>query len=251
MAFTLSGSVITQSGTDANPEGLSAIAGVTTINKGSGNTKRIVYDLGTLRLDIAGDLTHDPDVYEIIGNISQGIRVITGAAYKYGIERTINGRKTYSKGTGLVSTFAGDFFSQFGIVLSGGTMTWNGGVLRTTGAISHSGCVVTSNSFDSVWQNVGTSGQWRSSGVPDFKNITMQGVNADCVLFLLAGFTNLSVNFERAYYQTPASGGATRTIQNAVFANNQASVDAVSNQSVESQQLTIIKTRTSFHGWAN
>lgn len=241
MAFALAGNVITQSGTDANPEGLSAIAGVTTINQGNATTKRIVFDLGTLQLNIAGDLTHDPDVYEIIGNIQNGIQVVTGADYKLGIERTVNGRKSYSKGTGLVSTFQGNFFNQFGIVLSGGTMTWNGGVMRTTGAVSHSGCAVTSNTFDSVWQVVGISGQWRSTGVPDFKGITMQGINADCVLFLLSGFTNLSINFERAFYQSPASGGPTRTIENAVFANNQASLDAVTNQSVGVQQTTIIK----------
>jgi hypothetical protein len=241
MAFTLSGSVITQSGTDANPEGLQAIAGVTTINKGNATTKRIVYDLGTLQLNIAGDLTLDPDVYEIIGNVANGIQVVTGADYKYGIERIVNGKKTYSKGTGMVSTFQGNFFNQFGIVLSGGTMTWNGGVIRTTGAISHSGCVVTSNSIDSVWQNVGISGQWRSTGSPDFKNITMQGINADCVLFLLSGWTNLAINFERAYYQTPASGGITRTVENALFANNQAFVDLATNQSIGNQQLTIAK----------
>jgi hypothetical protein len=241
MAFTLSGSVITQSGTDANPEGLQAIAGVTTINKGNATTKRIVYDLGTLQLNIAGDLTLDPDVYEIIGNVANGIQVVTGADYKYGIERIVNGKKTYSKGTGMVSTFQGNFFNAFGIVLSGGTMTWNGGVIRTTGAISHSGCVVTSNSIDSVWQNVGISGQWRSTGSPDFKNITMQGINADCVLFLLSGWTNLAINFERAYYQTPASGGITRTVENALFANNQAFVDLATNQSIGNQQLTIAK----------
>lgn len=241
MAFTLSGNVITQSGTDANPEGLAAISGVTVIDQGNATTKRIVYDLGTLQLDIAGDLTHDPDVYEIIGNIQNGIQVVTGADYKFGIERTVNGRTTYSKGTGLVSTFQGNFFSQFGIVLSGGAMTWNGGVVRTTGAISHSGCQVVSNSTNSVWQAVGISGQWRSTGVPDFKGITMQGIDADCVLFLLAGFDNLSINFERAFYQTPASGGPTRTIENALFANNQAANDVVTNQSVGTQQTTIIK----------
>jgi hypothetical protein len=133
MAFTLdtATSVITQTGVDANPSGLANIAGVTVIDRGNTTTSYTIYDLGTLRLDIAGDLTHDPDRYQIVANIQNGFRVIGGADYKYGIERERFGRFTYSKGLGIVSTYQGNFFNQFGVVLGGGVMTWNGGIMRT------------------------------------------------------------------------------------------------------------------------
>jgi hypothetical protein len=243
MAFTLDTGtgVITQTGVDANPSGLANIAGVTVIDRGNTTTSYTIYDLGTLRLDIAGDLTHDPDRYQIVANIQNGFRVIGGADYKYGIERTINGRTTYSKGLGIVSTYQGNFFNQFGVVLGGGEMTWNGGIMRTVGAVSHSNCQVTSNSVDSVWQCLNISGQWRATGQPNFKAITMQGINADCALFLLSGWQNLAINFERAYYQTPASGGPTRVIEDPVFANNQTVNDVITNQSTGVQQLTFVK----------
>ena len=64
MAFTLSGTTITQTGVDADLSGLSAITGVTSRTLGTGFRARTEYlfDAGRF-LQINGTLTHDTDKY--------------------------------------------------------------------------------------------------------------------------------------------------------------------------------------------
>lgn len=243
----LTGQYITQSGTDADPSGLSAMTGVTTISQGSGGSLRKVYDLGNNQLLITGTLTHDPDFHEIIANVRYGLMYRTGSVVTYGVARTVNGKTTYSKGTGIVSTYVGDFFQLFGIAFQAGVFDWYGGVIKFSGAISHGGgSNFRTYSNDCVFQQHSVSGQFRSLGTPTFNGLTVQGVGVDFVFFLAGGWNNFSVNYERGYYQTPAGGGSNRTILNPQFANNQAYIDVVSNQASGTQQVTTIKNTDVF-----
>ena len=61
MSFALVGDLITQTGTDLNLSGLSAIAGVTTVS----SNNRAIYSLNGLRLKVDGDLTIDPELEEL------------------------------------------------------------------------------------------------------------------------------------------------------------------------------------------
>lgn len=92
MAFVLSGSIITQSGTDANPSGLGAIAGVTTQSYGTGSRIRTIYTIPAGRqLAITGTLTHDTDQYLILFpdnavNTGALTKVLITGVYNYGIK---------------------------------------------------------------------------------------------------------------------------------------------------------------------
>ena len=78
MAFALSGSTITQTGTDTSLAGLSAIAGVTTIALGDG----FLYSFPTLTLNISGILTiADPSKQTYI---AFAVRVLNGGNYTSG-----------------------------------------------------------------------------------------------------------------------------------------------------------------------
>ena len=132
MSFSESGGVITQTGTDADLSGLSAIAGVST------NTNRdvTIYDIGTLRLDVQGTLSHDPDTEVLICTyIGANPSITLSGTYNYGIETTANGNTRRSGGMGLIIQ-GGDTASQAehqmnnygGIYVNGGTLNMYGGV---------------------------------------------------------------------------------------------------------------------------
>jgi len=119
MSFTLNTTtgVITQSGTDTNLSGLSAITGVTVYDDDPGQGK-ITYDMGDLRLDIDGTLSHDPDRELMIfhhekssGSTSVSEPVLTisgGGTYNYGVKTiTSTGKVGYSSGCGLMITGRG------------------------------------------------------------------------------------------------------------------------------------------------
>ena len=119
MSFSLNTStgVITQSGTDTNLSGLSAITGVTVYDDDPNNGK-ITYDMGDLRLDIDGTLSHDPDGELMIfhhdkgsgsASVNQPVLTISGGGtYNYGIKTTTSdGKVGYSSGCGLMFTGRG------------------------------------------------------------------------------------------------------------------------------------------------
>lgn len=241
-ATPITGQYIIQSGTDTTLAGLNGITGVTTINANTTN-RRVVYDLGLNQLRFQGTVTHDPDEYEIVSNVRNGLSFESGCNYTYGIERVVNGRKTYSKGTGLVSTYVGDFFTLFGVTFSGTHIfNWYGGVLQTFGPISQGGAgTFATHTFDAVWRLSAISCQFRSTGTPTFNALTVQGIGVDAVFFLAGGWNAFTINYERTYYQTPAGGGSNRTILNPQFANNQADADLRANQASGTQQVTTIK----------
>ena len=65
MAFSQVGSVITQTGTDTDLSGLSGLTGVSVISYSS---RYDIYNIGTNRLDIEGDLTINPENNMLISN---------------------------------------------------------------------------------------------------------------------------------------------------------------------------------------
>lgn len=129
-AFVLSGGTITQSGTDANLSGLSAIAGVITTTAGNQN----IYNVGVLQLAINGNLTIDPRIEELVssnGNI--GVIVNSGGVLNLGRQITINGYTyqtkgvAYRNGTQPSTWFAPQAGSTGALVVaSGGTLNWYG-----------------------------------------------------------------------------------------------------------------------------
>ena len=91
--FTLSGGVITQTGTDNNLSGLGAIAGVTTTTNGTGANQYITYNLNNLRLVIQGTLNHNPEQEQLLFNNPGNpiIDIQNGAEYNLGTDVTVNG----------------------------------------------------------------------------------------------------------------------------------------------------------------
>ena len=245
----ITGQYITQSGTDADPSGLSAMTGVTTITQASGDQRRTVFDLGTNQLVVTGTLTHDPDIFEIVTNLQNGINLNAGAVYNYGVKRTINGQDSYSRGLGLVFTYTGAIASNFGLYAGAGTFNWNGGMIKSA-CPPLINATFTTNSFNCVWHNTnpGTDYQLRfGTAAPTFNAITLSGVQRAVLLFLNSGFNAATVKYEFGAYQTPGGGGADRVLLNSVFTGNQSTADIRLNQlSGTKTQITAVKNPDRF-----
>lgn len=246
---SITGQYITQTGTDADPSGLSGLTGVTTITQGAGILQRTVYDLGTNQLRIQGTLTHDPDLFEIISNVQNGVKLETGGTWNYGVARTANSQTVYSKGTGLVFTYNGALASQFGLWINGGTFTWNGGIIKAAAPPYYDNGTWTSNSYNSIWQNANAAldHQIRCMVAPTFNAITLTGITFGVLQFLNGGFNAASIKYENTAYQTPGGGGVTRTLLNPVFIGNQSTADIRLNQLSGTQtQITQVKNPDRF-----
>lgn len=132
MTFALSGNIITQSGTDANPSGLGAIAGVTTQSVGTGSRIRTIYTIPAGRqLAITGTLTHDTDQYLILfsdnsANTGALTKVLITGVYNYGIKA--NGQPSRLSGISIPSD-PGTWWSP--AIVSSGT---NGNAILVTGS---------------------------------------------------------------------------------------------------------------------
>ena len=133
MAFTLSGTTITQTGTDTDLSGLSAIAGVTTITI-AGKT---FYSLGANRLVINGVLTGNPKTEQVITDFDpqNGVSAIrVNGTLEVKNSEDINGDILYNKDvlfkTTSVDTFCCD---RHGFHVSNtGTLIMNGGIVVDT-----------------------------------------------------------------------------------------------------------------------
>ena len=135
MAFALSGSTITQTGTDTSLSGLSAIAGVTTIANGDGS----LYSFPTLVLNISGILTiADPSKQTYVAS---AVRVLSGGNYTSGTFCT----------DGITAKTGGIHFNSVGVsaqfprsanngsfeVQSGGQYKFIGGIYYVSGGIAY------------------------------------------------------------------------------------------------------------------
>lgn len=152
MAFSLSGSTITQSGTDASLAGLAAIAGVTTVAQATHTT----YNIGNLQLLVTGTLTIDPEIETLYcGYVSATTRMVrvTGTL-NIGKAITENGFTRYSEGLAIYLDDTVDTFVQPGYIefTNTSTFNWNGGIIsQQFGASGFYGGVVRVNSANAKW----------------------------------------------------------------------------------------------------
>ena len=240
----ITGQYITQSGTDADPSGLSAMTGVTSIVEGTGTRLTAKYNLGLNQLRITGTLNHNPDQYCIVGNVQ--LSIIIEGTYNYGIEKVVNNRFSYSKGCGLDLTYGGGIASNFPIQLRSGAFNWRGGIIRFGGAFSMTGGLFNQKGDTSVAynNNSGTQIQLRTILPPSsmvYDKIKLAGDNST-FFWTTQTYSAISANLENGAVQTPAGFSATQSYNDFVFANNQAHADFYINQLSSAQStLSIVK----------
>lgn len=103
MAFSLSGNIITQTGTDTDLSGLSSITGVVVETKGANDTyysEKKYYNIGEYELHISGTLTQDANKETIILSPS-------GTTNKKGVRVTSTGNFTCTATQEINSPFTG------------------------------------------------------------------------------------------------------------------------------------------------
>lgn len=136
-AFNLSGSTITQTGTDADLSGLSGIAEVNTITTGVGDNKYTIYNVGDRNLQIDGVLTIPIQKEKIIFGenapfqslLINGTLNIEGRNIQNGVTRYYN--KEFAVITRFTTTRSN--VSSAGLVVNnGGILNWYGGSIRTS-----------------------------------------------------------------------------------------------------------------------
>ena len=140
MAYALTGSDITQTGTDTNLAGLAGVAGVTVISDGN----HAVYNVGNLRIFIDGNQTIDPEVEELfVGlnvNNDGAVTVRNGGILTIGQEIISGAVSRFSTGTWARFTAANSSNFQEThsslIVQSGGSLEWHGGTMFTRKNVS-------------------------------------------------------------------------------------------------------------------
>lgn len=239
MSFTLSSTTITQSGTDANLSGLSAIAGVTTTTRN--NVK--VYDLGsTLRLRVTGTLSHDPDQEVlIVGSIynstttSSPISVASGGVYNYGKTYTANGVTNYATGTGIYLTYpAVNFFNNYGFAVeSGGRLNWYGGVINAANLVYVSSGA-TLDQYEGTFLNTNATieCQFRSNASSStnaalltIRGLTLDGISVPATLFLQNGAGTGVFKLKNCSYQPISGTNNTISFTNLDNATNRSTKD--------------------------
>lgn len=141
MSFSESGGVITQTGTDTDLTGLSGLTGVTRFGYvTTGSETFYIYDIGTNRLDIEGDLTINPEYNMLLTNCPTGtlpnmsINVRSTGTLTLGV-KTVSGTATkYTIGTAIVTTEQGDLNASGSFhVESGGTIEGYGATIELSG----------------------------------------------------------------------------------------------------------------------
>ena len=131
MGFSLSGSTITQTGTDSDLSGLSSISDVII------ERNHAVYNVGNRQIIIEGTLNLDPETEELIfgdGAPHQKILIDNGGVFNIGEEIDIGAAQNrFSSGTAIRFTDAStDSFRESEAdfrVNSGGTFNWFGGAI--------------------------------------------------------------------------------------------------------------------------
>ena len=137
MSFTYSGGVITQTGTDADLSGMSGLTGVTVISYSS---RYDIYNIGTNRLDIEGNLTINPENNMLISNASTGfapnmvVNVRNSATLTLGVKTTVGTAVKYTTGTAMILTERGTLNSDGSLLVeSGGTLEAFGATIQLAG----------------------------------------------------------------------------------------------------------------------
>ena len=136
MGFTLSGSIITQTGIDNDLSGLNGITGVNVVANGNGGAVFTNYFAGDVQLLIEGELTIDPTKECLIFGDNPPNQTITVSALgtlNYGVQKTVNGYTYETRGTGIIipnatksACCSGESFD----VRPTGTFNWYGGTIQ-------------------------------------------------------------------------------------------------------------------------
>lgn len=214
MTFSLSGSVITQSGTDANLSGLSAIAGVTTVTQ-AGYYNRTLYVIPeNISMVVSGTLSHDPKYEELTMIGVDGVHININGTYNYG------GTSEYT-GAGLnLPKRTTNHWESFHIrVNNGGVFNWRGGLIMgaNVGIYALSGGTINVNG-GTVWGAIGSlfGGQdvngWIGAATGGALNISSTNNGNGLVLYnrvaLSMGdnFTVSGINFQKGAKAQPVGG---------------------------------------------
>ena len=137
MAFSQVGSVITQTGTDTDLSGLSGLTGVSVISYSS---RYDIYNIGTNRLDIEGDLTINPENNMLISNAptatipDMAVNVRANATLTLGVKTTVGTAVKYTTGTAMILTEPGSLNTDGSLhVENGGTLEAFGATIQMAG----------------------------------------------------------------------------------------------------------------------
>jgi hypothetical protein len=138
MAFTYSGGIITQTGTDTNLSGLSGLTGVSVITYGL--LPFSVYDIGTNRLDIEGSLTIDPEANMFISNAPTGVfpngalNVRNTGTLTLGVKTVVGTAVKYTQGTAFILAERGNLNTDASLIIEdGGTFNAYGAEIKMAG----------------------------------------------------------------------------------------------------------------------
>jgi hypothetical protein len=216
MAFTLSGSIITQSGTDADLSGLSGVSGVTTTTLGAGVDKRTIYSVGNRKLIVQGTLDQDHRKEEIVFGLSSPTPTIDvdGGVYTAGVITTYGSQVTYS--VGIPWSF---------VRVGGASFTESDANIRcgSNGTLNLYGCSITLSGSRSIFYTDGARGVIRNthiyasnnarsymlSALTDINGYYVYGVNASnfrTAMAQLANYVPYNVTFPLFYNGNKTDG---------------------------------------------
>ena len=194
MSFSLSGSTITQIGTDTDVSGLSGIAGVVLYSIQG----RTVYNVGNRKIIVKGTLSQDNRVEEIwFGSSAPTPTVeITTGTYSIGKILLYDGQETYTVGSPFTFTKTGgmsykDYDSNI--------------ICRASGTLNLYGCSILMAGERAIWYEIGSHGVIRETYL--YKKDTsgygprayMLSANTDVNGFYVYEFN--AVNFNSAMVQ--------------------------------------------------
>ena len=192
MAFSLSGSTITQSGTDADLSGLSGVAGVTLTSVAG----RILYNVGNRALRVTGTLSHDNREEEIIfGTGAPTPTVNVTGTYNIGKVVSYGGKESYTVGSPFTFTKTGGLsFKDYDSNL----------MCRASGTMNLYGCSIRLSGNRSIWYEIGAHGVIRethvySKVIGDTARVYLLSANTDVNGFYCYDLN--SVNFNSAMVQ--------------------------------------------------
>lgn len=180
MAFSLSGSVITQTGTDTDLSGLAGIAGVVVTDA----TAKKYYYTNSRKLSISGSLTIDPEREEMIfgpSSPTNSITVNNGGTLFVGKEFSAGGKTRYTQGTAISSEPFGPGYNNVGTidVLSGGTLDVKGASMLLGGSLifrSGSNWIVRDGKFIERYQSKDTRIRVNAGAILDVEGIECYGI---------------------------------------------------------------------------
>ena len=130
MAFSLSGSVITQSGVDADLSGLSGIAGVT-VTPLSPYKNLYTLDDSISDFKIDGELTTDSEIEILVMQTNESDCVTVNGTWRVGRRTIVGGQVRYSKGLAVSLTRVGESQFSIGAINVNGRFEWRGGDIET------------------------------------------------------------------------------------------------------------------------